>query len=69
MDPRAKPRAYRISEVCALTGLGRTTIYHAIKNRELLARKCGRSTLVLASDLDNFLNELPVTGCAERVDP
>ena len=32
------PRAYRISDVCKITGLGRTTIYAAIKSGDLIAR-------------------------------
>lgn len=53
------PRAYRIPEVCRATGLGRTTIYEAIKSRALIARRYGRCTLVLAEDLRAFLNNLP----------
>jgi hypothetical protein len=34
-------RAYTINEVGALTGISRTTIYHAIKIKELRAVKCG----------------------------
>jgi excisionase family DNA binding protein len=55
----SKRRAYRIDEVCALTGLGRTSIYAAIKHGDLLARKAGRSTIILSNDLDVFLQNLP----------
>jgi excisionase family DNA binding protein len=51
-------RAYRIPDVCRLTGLGRTTIYAAIKSGDLIARKFGRSTIVLADDLQTFLQRL-----------
>jgi excisionase family DNA binding protein len=58
-DAPAHPRAHRIADVCALTGLGRTTIYAAIKAGHLPARKYGRSTVVLDEDLAAFLRNLP----------
>jgi hypothetical protein len=45
------PRAFGIREVCKHTGLGRTTIYAAIKDGSLKAKKCPRATIVMASDL------------------
>src|ERR1700730_10759947 len=51
--------AFRISTACELTGLGRTTIYAAIKAGELIARKRGRRTVILAEDLNEFLHALP----------
>jgi excisionase family DNA binding protein len=51
--------AYTIDEVCNLTGLGRTTAYNAIGGGVLVAKKCGRKTLVLHHDLINFLRALP----------
>ena len=53
------PRAFRIRDVCARTGLGRTTVYAAIKSGALKARKCGRRTVILMSDLDAWLGTLP----------
>jgi excisionase family DNA binding protein len=53
--------AYRIPEVCELTGLGRTTVYEAIKSRALIARRYRRRTIVLAEDLAAFLRNLPTT--------
>ena len=52
-------RAYRIDDVCAMTRLGRTSVYSAIKSGELVARKWNRCTIVLAEDLEKFLNNLP----------
>jgi hypothetical protein len=52
-------RGYRIPEVCNLTGLGRTSIYAAIKSGALIARRWNRCTIVLAADLQAFLNNLP----------
>jgi excisionase family DNA binding protein len=56
------PLAFRIAEICRTTGLGRTTIYAAIASGRLTARKWGRTTIVLASDLRQFLQDLPTTG-------
>jgi len=42
------------------SGLGRDTIYKAIHKGQLKARKLGRRTVVLASDLQAFLESLPV---------
>jgi hypothetical protein len=52
-------RAYRIADVCKLTGLGRTSVYGAIASRDLVARKWKRRTIVLAEDLAEFLTKLP----------
>jgi excisionase family DNA binding protein len=54
-----KPFAFTIIAACRLTGLGRTTIYAALKSGALSARKCGRRTLILAADLEAFLDSLP----------
>lgn len=53
------PIALRISEVCAASRIGRTKVYEAIKRGELRARKNGKSTLVLQTDLVEWLNSLP----------
>ena len=52
-------RAFRIPEVCLRAGLGRTSIYAAIKSGALIARKYGRRTIILAADLEAFLTKLP----------
>jgi hypothetical protein len=51
--------AYRIADVCKVTGLGRTSIYAAIKSGDLVARKWKRCTIVLQQDLTDFLTRLP----------
>ncbi len=53
------PVAYTIAATCKAAGLGRTKIYQLIKSGKLVARKCGRRTLILAADLDDFLRHLP----------
>jgi excisionase family DNA binding protein len=48
-----------IAESCALAGVGRTSIYAAIGEGELRARKHGRRTIVLRDDLRRWLESLP----------
>jgi excisionase family DNA binding protein len=55
----SRARALRIDQVCAQTGLGRTSVYNAIASGALTARKFGRATVVLASDLEAWLQALP----------
>jgi hypothetical protein len=55
------PRAFRIPEVCQRSGLGRTSVYGAIKSGALIARRYGRCTIVLAEDPAAFLRNLPTT--------
>lgn len=50
--------AYSIEEASALSGIGRTKIYEAINLNQLKARKFGKRTLILKSDLEEFLNKL-----------
>jgi len=59
--------AYTIAEVCAVARASRTVVYRAIKNGELVARKRGRRTLVLAEDISTWLNQLPTVVPNSRV--
>jgi excisionase family DNA binding protein len=54
-----KKLSYSIPEVSRETGLGKTTVYKAITEGRLRARKFGNRTIILADDLDQFLNSLP----------
>jgi excisionase family DNA binding protein len=64
------PLAYSIPEACALTGVGRTTIYKAIRAGRLRARKLGTRTLILDEDLRRCLETLPaVTACDKTTLP
>jgi len=51
--------AHSITEVCAATGLGRDSVYGAIRTGKLIARKYGRRTVVLDDDMRAFLEALP----------
>ena len=55
------PLAYSIAEASEVSRIGRTSIYEAISSRELIARKHGRRTVILADDLRRWLQNLPVT--------
>ena len=59
--PTAKfcPDALSISEACEMASVGRSTIYTAIAEGSLKARKLGRRTLILRDDLSHFLVALP----------
>ena len=50
--------AYTIAEACAASRAGRTSLYRAIRAGELRARKRGRRTIILASDLLSWLDSM-----------
>jgi excisionase family DNA binding protein len=58
--PPLDRRAFTIKQVCEMTGFCAATIYKHIRAQRLIARKAGRKTIVLAADLDRFLEGLPV---------
>lgn len=47
-----------IDETCLATGLGRTKLYEIISQGRLPAKKLGKRTLILKSDLEAFLSAL-----------
>jgi len=47
-----------VQDVKTATGLGLTRIYELINKNELKAKKIGKRTIVLKSDLEDFLNNL-----------
>jgi excisionase family DNA binding protein len=53
------PLAYSIAEACALARAGRTSIYQAIRDGSLVARKRGRKTLILPNDLQHWIESHP----------
>ena len=51
-----------VDELVAASGLGRTSIYAQIRDGHLVARKCGRRTIILPSDAADWLKNLPRMG-------
>ena len=57
--------AYSPNVAAIVTGRSRSRIFLAIKNKELIARKDGRATLLEASELERWIKSLPVAGRTE----
>ena len=55
-----RPEGLSLPAACKIAGLGRTTVYQAIADGQLVARKVGKRTIILRGDLQNFLLALPV---------
>ena len=48
-----------IRDACVAANVGRSTLYEAISNGSLIARKLGKKTLILPADLQSWLENLP----------
>jgi excisionase family DNA binding protein len=57
----ASSQALTIDEVVTRSGISRTKIYEALRDGVLSRRKFGKRTLVLQSEFERFLSELPKT--------
>jgi hypothetical protein len=51
--------AYSIDELVEDGPIGRSKIFEAIREKQLVARKLGRRTIILAADWRDFLEALP----------
>lgn len=51
--------SYSIPQAVDATGLSRSTLYEALKNGQLVARKCGARTVIEETELRRFVNALP----------
>jgi len=60
----AEPLALSIREACFISSLGRTKFYELLKSQKIPARKCGRRTIILRSELETYLLSLPAIGGA-----
>ena len=58
----APPLAFRIDDLARQGPLKRTSIFRAIRDRQLRARKFGDATVSLADDWRAFLESLPAAG-------
>lgn len=61
-----QPLCYTIAEACVLARTGRTTLYQAIRRKELVARKLGKKTLILQEDLRQWIEQLPTLESLSR---
>ncbi len=57
--------AVTIPDATALSGIGRSSLYKLFKEGKLTPRKAGKRTLILVSELENYVKSLP-TGGAQR---
>ena len=60
-----QPIAVRIPEAVRLSGMPRSAIYEALKNKSLIAKKAGRRTLIPVAELEAYLASLPSYGEGE----
>ncbi len=54
-------QAYSVDEAVIQSGIKRVKLYSEIKSGRLISRKCGSRTLILAKDLQDWLNSLPTS--------
>ena len=51
--------AYSIIDACEIGAASKSSIYRAVKNGDLVLRKRGKRSLILAEDLRHWLASLP----------
>jgi excisionase family DNA binding protein len=59
-DEELRREGLSVVEACRIAGIGRTKVYEAIADGRLKARKFGKRTIILRSELQDFLAALPV---------
>jgi excisionase family DNA binding protein len=59
LRPTMEKLGLTVPEAAALSSLGQTSIYKAIKERRLRIRKYGTRTIITRADLVAFLENLP----------
>jgi hypothetical protein len=69
MSTQTPNRAVPFEEACRICNFSVAKGYEEVRAGRLIARKCGRQTLVLQSDLNTYLESLPAldldnNGCA-----
>lgn len=64
MTNNATTAAYTVAEALDRLSLSRDTFYRMVREGRLRARKVGRKTLILDSDLKEFMESLPQIGGA-----
>lgn len=66
IEARGDNLAFSVQEAARVSGLGRTKLYESIRDGRLVARKFGSRTIVLRTDLKQFLEDLPVVAVREE---
>jgi len=54
--------SYAPEEAAEITGVSRTRIFDAIRDKELTARKCGKATIIEATELHRWVRSMPTRG-------
>jgi excisionase family DNA binding protein len=61
LRPAVEKLAFTIQEAAAVSSIGQTSLYKAIRDKQLTARKYGTRTVITRTDLQAFLDTLPPT--------
>jgi hypothetical protein len=56
------PIAISLRDATALSGIGRSSLYKLFNEGKLTPRKSGKRTLILVSELESYLKNLPTGG-------
>ena len=59
LRPTMEKLGFTVPEAAALSSLGQTSIYKAIREGQLRIRKYGTRTIITRADLVSFLQKLP----------
>jgi excisionase family DNA binding protein len=58
MSTQVQREGLSIAEACEMVGVGKTTLYQLIKEGRIKKRKIGMRSIILRSDVKQFLLEL-----------
>jgi excisionase family DNA binding protein len=59
MPDETPANALSFKNAAKRSGVGRSTLYEAVKAGKLRSRKCGKRSLILVNDLEAWLHSLP----------
>lgn len=60
-EPTIEKLAFTIQEAATVSTIGQTSLYKAIREKRLKARKYGTRTIITRTELQAFLDTLPAT--------
>jgi hypothetical protein len=67
--PPIERLGFSIQDICTASGFGKTTVYKAINEGRLVAKKYGHRTIILPQDARHFLASLPSREIPPRKPP